>query len=64
MKKNSGELLVELGVLTAQQLAECQQEAEKTESLLKPVLLKKNMLLKNLWGKRMQKMLRSLLSIR
>ncbi|HLW73082.1 MAG TPA: type II secretion system ATPase GspE [Candidatus Babeliales bacterium] len=30
MKQNSGELLVELGVITAQQLAECQQEAEKT----------------------------------
>jgi len=30
MKKNSGELLVELGIITAQQLATCQQEAEKT----------------------------------
>ena len=29
MKKNSGELLVELGVVNAQQLKECQQEAEK-----------------------------------
>jgi general secretion pathway protein E len=29
MKKNSGELLVQLGVINAKQLAECQQEAEK-----------------------------------
>jgi general secretion pathway protein E len=30
MKKNNGELLVELGLITADQLASCQQEAEKT----------------------------------
>ena len=30
MKKNNGELLVELGLVTSEQLATCKQETEKT----------------------------------
>ena len=41
MKKNSGELLVELGVINAQQLATCQQEAEKTGVLVEGCLVEK-----------------------
>jgi hypothetical protein len=41
MKKNSGELLVELGVINAQQLGECQQEAEKTGGAVEACLVEK-----------------------
>lgn len=41
MKKNSGELLVELGVVNAQQLAECQQEVEKTGATIEACLIEK-----------------------
>lgn len=34
MKKDNGELLVELGIINTQQLAECVQEAEKTKTSL------------------------------
>ena len=41
MKKNSGELLVELSVINAQQLAECQQEAEKTGASVEACVIDK-----------------------
>lgn len=41
MKKNSGELLVELGIINAQQLAECQQEVEKTGATIEACLIEK-----------------------
>ncbi|HSC24977.1 MAG TPA: ATPase, T2SS/T4P/T4SS family [Candidatus Babeliales bacterium] len=41
MKKNNGELLVELGVVTAQQLMSCQQEIEKTGSSIEACILEK-----------------------
>jgi len=41
MKKNSGELLVELGVINAQQLATCQQETEKTGASVQDCLVEK-----------------------
>ncbi len=41
MKKNSGELLVQLGVINAQQLAECQQEAEKTGATVEACVIEK-----------------------
>jgi general secretion pathway protein E len=41
MKKNSGELLVELGVVNAQQIAECQQEIEKTGATIEACLIEK-----------------------
>jgi general secretion pathway protein E len=41
MKKNSGELLVQLGVVNAQQLAECQQEAEKTGATVEACVIDK-----------------------
>jgi general secretion pathway protein E len=41
MKKNSGDLLVELGLITAQQLATCQQEAEKTNTPVQECLVAK-----------------------
>lgn len=41
MKRNSGELLVELGVITAQQLATCQQEVEKTGKSIQDCVVEK-----------------------
>jgi len=41
MKKNSGELLVELGLINAQQLAESQQDAEKTGVSIESVVIEK-----------------------
>lgn len=41
MKKNSGELLVELGVVNAQQLATSQQEAEKTGKSVEESIVEK-----------------------
>lgn len=42
MKKNNGELLVELGIITAEQLAICRQETEKTnKSIIECVVEKK-----------------------
>jgi general secretion pathway protein E len=41
MKKNSGELLVELGLINAQQLAECQQDAEKAAVSIESAVLAK-----------------------
>ncbi len=41
MTKNSGELLVQLGVINAQQLAECQQEAEKTGTTVEACVIEK-----------------------
>ena len=41
MKKNSGELLVELDVVNAQQLAECQQLIEKSGETVEACLIDK-----------------------
>src|SRR5438445_13640995 len=41
MKKNSGELLVELGLINAQQLAECQQDAEKAAVSIESAVIAK-----------------------
>jgi len=41
MKKNSGELLVELSVINAQQLSESQQEAEKTGKTVEACVIEK-----------------------
>ena len=41
MKKNSGELLVQLGVINEKQLAECQQEVEKTGTTVEACLIDK-----------------------
>lgn len=41
MKKNSGELLVELGIIDAQKLTECQQEAEKTGVTIEACVIEK-----------------------
>src|ERR1700733_11326123 len=41
MRKNSGELLVELGLINAQQLAESQQEAAKTGASIESIVVEK-----------------------
>ncbi len=41
MKKNVGEILVELGVVNTQQLQECQKEIKKTQKTLEQCLLEK-----------------------
>ena len=41
MKKNSGDLLLELGLITAEQLATCQQEVEKTGGSIQGCIIEK-----------------------
>src|SRR5689334_2131297 len=41
MKKNNGELLVELGLVTSEQLATCKQETEKTNKSITECVIEK-----------------------
>jgi len=41
MKRNSGELLVELGIVNEQQLADCQRDIEKTGATIEACLIEK-----------------------